>query len=75
MDAGRARMPVQVMPLRSPGADPAADQKARKLRLTLAVVLNLTVLGYFKYANFFIDDVNAALQRTIGVLLPSDRTT
>ncbi len=42
------------------------EDRERKLRLTVAVVLNLAVLGYFKYANFFIDDVNAALQLTLG---------
>jgi alginate O-acetyltransferase complex protein AlgI len=47
-------------------ADPSADQRRRKQRLTVAVVINLAVLGYFKYANFFIDDLNAALQVTTG---------
>jgi alginate O-acetyltransferase complex protein AlgI len=58
---------------------PAAglEDRERKLRLTVAVVLNLVVLGYFKYANFFIDDVNAALRltsslriRDLDVVLP-----
>jgi alginate O-acetyltransferase complex protein AlgI len=60
-----------------PGADPAAEQRQRKKRLTVAVVLNLVVLGYFKYANFFIDDLNAALQlasarplQSLDVVLP-----
>lgn len=30
----------------------------RKHFLTLGVVFNLTLLGYFKYANFFVDNVN-----------------
>jgi alginate O-acetyltransferase complex protein AlgI len=51
------------------GADPAADQRRRKRRLTLAVVLNLAVLGYFKYANFFIDAMNGALHVVSGAQL------
>jgi len=33
---------------------------ARKRLLVLALVLNLALLAYYKYANFFIDSVNAA---------------
>jgi alginate O-acetyltransferase complex protein AlgI len=43
----------------TPSGDSAL--KARRLRLTLAVIVNLSVLGYFKYANFFIDNLNHAL--------------
>jgi len=39
------------LPLTSPGM--------RKLALVVGVAGNLMVLGYFKYANFFIDNVNA----------------
>jgi len=36
------------------------DQQ-RKRRLVLALTVNLTVLAIFKYANFFIDNINEAL--------------
>ena len=32
--------------------------KKKKLFLVLSVVINLALLGYFKYANFFVDNVN-----------------
>lgn len=38
-----------------------APQK-RKLILTLGVTLNLSLLGYFKYANFFVEQLNTALE-------------
>ncbi|MEP6546186.1 MAG: MBOAT family protein [Gammaproteobacteria bacterium] len=44
----------------SPGG--AAADRARRRLLIAAVTLNLVVLGYFKYANFFIDNVNLALR-------------
>lgn len=51
-----------------------ANQRARsKSWLVLGVAVNLVLLGYFKYANFFIDNLNAALgfQWDIGrVILP-----
>jgi len=34
---------------------------ANKLQLALGVTLNLGLLGYFKYANFFVDNLNIAL--------------
>jgi len=34
----------------------------RRTLLTVGVVLNLVWLGYFKYANFFVDTVNAAFR-------------
>ncbi|NOY94817.1 MAG: MBOAT family protein [Chlorobi bacterium] len=36
-------------------------QQNRKLFLLISVLINLGLLGYFKYANFFIDNVNFAL--------------
>jgi alginate O-acetyltransferase complex protein AlgI len=39
---------------------------AARRRLTAAVAVNLTVLGIFKYANFFVDNVNSLLT-TLGV--------
>ena len=37
----------------------AADQPAARRYLTLGIVLNLLVLGCFKYANFFVDNLNS----------------
>ena len=37
------------------------QQQRKKLFLTISVLLNLGLLAYFKYANFFIENVNAAL--------------
>jgi alginate O-acetyltransferase complex protein AlgI len=47
----------------TPDTDPAAEaaQRTRRLRLYAAVALNLGVLAYFKYANFFIGNINIAL--------------
>jgi len=42
-------------------ADTAADKPRRKRLLILAVTADLALLGYYKYANFFLDNVNAAL--------------
>ncbi len=36
----------------------AKDRKRKRLFSTIAIVLNLGLLAYFKYANFFIDSVN-----------------
>lgn len=32
----------------------------RRLGITLSVLVNIAVLGWFKYANFFVDQINAA---------------
>ena len=52
-------------------------QSRRKAWLIGALVLNLLVLAYFKYANFFISNINVALQmtssaqlRVLNVVLP-----
>ena len=37
------------------------DPKRRKLFLVFSVILNIGLLAYFKYANFFIDNFNAVL--------------
>lgn len=37
------------------------EQKRRKLFLTFSVIINLGLLAYFKYANFFIENINALL--------------
>ncbi|MEO8631569.1 MAG: MBOAT family O-acyltransferase, partial [Betaproteobacteria bacterium] len=38
------------------------DDHARKVFLVIAVAANLVLLGFFKYANFFIANVNVALE-------------
>ena len=58
--------------------DQAKCQARRKQLLILSVVANLGVLGFFKYADFFLSSVNAALEalgvsvssRTLGLVLP-----
>lgn len=41
--------------------DNIADNTKRKLLLTVSVTINVGLLFYFKYSNFFIDNVNHAL--------------
>ena len=36
-------------------------QRDRRLALTASIILNLGLLAYFKYANFFVDNVNGLL--------------
>ncbi|MGG1445283.1 MBOAT family O-acyltransferase [Brevibacillus laterosporus] len=40
-------------------------EKKRVWILTFAIVVNIGLLGYFKYANFFVDVINAALQTNL----------
>ncbi len=40
----------------------------RRSLLTAAITANLGLLGYFKYANFFIDNINRALDAPLPVL-------
>lgn len=47
--------------------------KRSKVILTISIVLNLGVLGYFKYANFFIDNINRSVGSDlnfINIILP-----
>ncbi|PFI18598.1 MBOAT family O-acyltransferase [Bacillus cereus] len=37
----------------------------RKILLTLAIVMNTAILGYFKYANFLVDNINAIFHTNI----------
>jgi D-alanyl-lipoteichoic acid acyltransferase DltB (MBOAT superfamily) len=51
----------------------AQHAKLRRLLLFVAVAANLAVLGYFKYANFFLDTLTALFGRSLGslnVILP-----
>ena len=41
--------------------DKSFDTKQRKLFLVFSVILNIGLLAYFKYANFFVDNFNAIL--------------
>lgn len=50
--------------------------RARKPLLVLGLLGNLGLLGYFKYANFFLDNLNWLLGTSIGalsLLLPLDQ--
>lgn len=47
------------------------SHKNRKLLLLVSVITNLTILGFFKYYNFFADSLNGALQSVgLGTSLP-----
>ena len=59
------------------GMERASSARRRKLLCAVAVAVNLGLLAYFKYANFFVDNLNALLEGlglgTMGwtrVLLP-----
>jgi alginate O-acetyltransferase complex protein AlgI len=39
----------------------AVEGKRRKLFLTLSLILNLGLLVYFKYANFFVENLDVIL--------------
>ena len=41
--------------------DRSIDIKRRKLFLVFSIILNIGLLAYFKYANFFVDNFNALL--------------
>ena len=43
--------------------DRASDSRTRKIFLAISMVLNLGLLGYFKYSNFFAASLQAALER------------
>ncbi len=44
------------------------DGKHRRLVLVLALLANLGALGYFKYTNFFLENLNALLGSSYGAL-------
>ena len=54
------------------------DQQRRKLWLACSIVANLTILGFFKYFDFFVLSFEAVLEqlgvhvstRTLGIILP-----
>ena len=55
----------------------SANRSTRKAWLLLSIVSNLTILGYFKYCNFFIDNLNGASAmfgwhiNPLNILLPA----
>ena len=68
---------LYVTPAASAEAVATASLSSRRRRLYVAVALNLGILAYFKYANFFIDNLNLALAaasaaqvRALHVVLP-----
>jgi alginate O-acetyltransferase complex protein AlgI len=48
------------------GIDTSSSERVRKGLLTISVVANLSLLGMFKYANFFLDSLQQSLQ-SVGV--------
>jgi alginate O-acetyltransferase complex protein AlgI len=46
------------------------NERARKAWVALSVVTNLGILGYFKYADFFLDSANGLILRAGGHELP-----
>ncbi|MBR5559179.1 MAG: MBOAT family protein [Oscillospiraceae bacterium] len=44
------------------------NKTARKLFLLMSVFFNLGMLGFFKYTNFFIENINALLGTSIGFI-------
>ncbi|HHU84037.1 MAG TPA: MBOAT family protein [Clostridiales bacterium] len=44
------------------------DEKKKKLILVLSIICNLSLLGFFKYANFAIDNINAIFNANINAI-------
>jgi len=49
------------------------DRAVRRMLLNISVIINLGMLGYFKYANFFLENFNAIIQG-IGIGNPVEWT-
>ncbi|MBU2436247.1 MAG: MBOAT family protein, partial [Candidatus Omnitrophica bacterium] len=47
----------------------SSDQRVKKKWLIASIITNLGLLGYFKYCNFFLETINAALS-AIGFSAP-----
>jgi len=45
----------------------ARQSGRKKLYLTIGVIANLLTLGYYKYANFFLDNLNVLLDKNIHI--------
>ena len=60
------------------GLEKLHSPRHRKLLLTVSIVINLGILGFFKYCNFFVDSFSAAMAAagfsvhtpTLNVILP-----
>ncbi|NDV60234.1 MBOAT family protein [Bacteroides sp. 519] len=58
--------------------DTASNQPRKKLLLSVSVITNLSILGFFKYCNFFIDNFKEVLSllgyhanvNTLNIILP-----
>lgn len=54
--------------------DKSKKMKLRKVFLALGIIVNIGILGYFKYYNFFVENINiifkSELLKTFDVLLP-----
>ncbi len=51
----------------------ATDDKKRKIVLATVLIIGLTILGYFKYANMFMGLLNKVLNITISKTIPWDK--
>lgn len=50
-----------------------SEQKHKKVYLIIGILINVISLGYCKYTNFFIDNINAVLKSdiaTLNILVP-----
>lgn len=50
-----------------------SEQKHKKVYLIIGILINVISLGYFKYTNFLIDNINAVLKSdiaTLNILVP-----
>lgn len=55
------------------GVQLAKGAKRKKMMLTVGIIANLVTLGYYKYANFFLDNINALSGSHFhleGIILP-----
>src|SRR6185436_13483132 len=50
--------------------DRTMDRRKRRLWLLASIASNLAILGYFKYADFFVDNLNGLLGPTLGRTIP-----
>ena len=51
------------------GAKKKGKQISRKSILTLGIVANLGLLGYFKYTDFFLSNINLLFLKSIKLML------
>ena len=48
------------------------NKKAKRIFLIISIIVNLSILGFFKYADFFIDNINlfGLNVKSLGLALP-----